>query len=148
MKYHPDSGPLRYATAEALNDALGDHMRAVYAELGYKRLRTVLAMRRKAVLVTVDVARKWVDTFGSVSVSSSSASSGIAEKRPAARVAKRPAAADLEMPVSKRPATGASSSQQPAAAEACTSAHEDGRIQLLTSKAVEEACGYRYRAEV
>ena len=48
VKYHPDSGPLRYATAEALNDALGDHMRAVYAELGYRRLRTVLAMRRKS----------------------------------------------------------------------------------------------------
>ena len=42
VKYHPDSGPLRYATAEALNDVLGDHMRAVCVGMRGTALKRVL----------------------------------------------------------------------------------------------------------
>ena len=51
VKYHPDSGPLQYDTAQSLNEALGEHMRAVYPGLNDRTLHTVLRMRRKAVLV-------------------------------------------------------------------------------------------------
>jgi hypothetical protein len=40
-KYHPDSGPLRYDTAEQLEQSLGDHLRAVYGGFRYKVLRSV-----------------------------------------------------------------------------------------------------------
>ena len=158
MKYHPDSGPLQYDTAEKLDAALGDHMRAVYPGLKYHTLHTVLRMRRKAVLVSRGVLRQWCDVYASVSSSVQAAASsaqavtkrvlkrpaaqvaGGVLKRPAAagsaRVAKRPAAVDWEEPVSKQQATAASSSTD----VVC--------IKLLTGDAVEAACGKRYREQV
>ena len=59
MKYHYDSGPLTFDTAASLEEAMGDHMRAVYSDLKYGTLRTVLAQRRKAVLVPKKVAETW-----------------------------------------------------------------------------------------
>ena len=122
VKYHPDSGPLRYDTAEKLNEALGEHMRAVYPGLKYRALHAALRMRRKAVLVSQNVVRQWCHGYASVRSSVQAAASsapavtkrvlkrpaakvaGQVFKRPAAagsaRVAKRPAAADWDEPVS------------------------------------------------
>ena len=59
-KYHPDSGPLRYATADALEEALGEEMRVAYHGLGYRSLQIALGKRRKAVLVSAQTCRAWV----------------------------------------------------------------------------------------
>ena len=69
-KYHPDSGPLQYESAEELNDALGDHLRAVYPNFGCRALQTALSQRRKAVLVSEMTARTWCDVYASDSSSS------------------------------------------------------------------------------
>ena len=90
MKYHPDSGPLQYDTAEKLDAALGDHMRAVYPGLKYHTLHTVLRMRRKAVLVSRGVLRQWCDVYASVSSSVQAAASSA--RAVTKRVLKRPAA--------------------------------------------------------
>ena len=37
-RYHPDSGPLRFNTAAALEEGMGDHLRSQCAGLGYKAL--------------------------------------------------------------------------------------------------------------
>ena len=94
-KYHPDSGPLQYDSAEELNDALGDHLRAVYPNFTRYALRTALSQRRKAVLVSDRTARTWCDLYASVSSSSSEPSPQVM-KRPASFLScalKRPAAA-------------------------------------------------------
>ena len=158
VKYHPDSGPLQYDTAQSLNEALGEHMRAVYPGMKYKSLCTALRMRRKAVLVSRQVARTWCEVYASVSSSVQAAASSaqaVAKrvlKRPAAKdaaevckrpaaarsggVAKRPAAADWEESVSKQQATSASFSTD----VVC--------IKLANADAVEAACGQRYREQV
>ena len=92
-RYHPASGPLQYESANELEDAMGDHLRTVYPNMGYKTLRTELSQRRKAVLVSEQTARTWCERYASVSSSSS---------EPASRVLKRPAATASR--VSKKPA--------------------------------------------
>ena len=158
VKYHFDSGPLKYDTAERLNEALGEHMRAVYPGLNSWALHTVLRMRRKAVLVSQRVVRTWCDLYASVSSSVQAAASSAQAvgkrvlKRPAAKdaaevckrpaaarsggVAKRPAAADWEESVSKQQATSASSSTDVVF------------IKLDNADSVEAACGKRYREQV
>ena len=63
-KYHPDSGPLRYETAAALEEALGDEMRAAYQGLGRRPLQAALGKRRKAVLVSQKTCHSWVTQYG------------------------------------------------------------------------------------
>ena len=62
-KYHPDSGPLRYETADALEEALGKHLRLAYPGFQRNALCTALSQRRKAVLVTEDVCRGWIQKY-------------------------------------------------------------------------------------
>ena len=83
-KYHPDSGPLRVASAGELEELLGDELRLQYADLNSFSLTTALSRRRKAVLLVRQVADTW-----------------IAKYRPAAPTLKRPAG------VLKRPAAAA-----------------------------------------
>ena len=105
-KYHPDSGPLQYESAEELNDAMGDHLRAVYPNICCKALRTALSQRRKVVLVSKRTAQTWCDLYLSVSSSSS---------EPAPQVLKRPASS-LSRAL-KRPAASSCALKRPAAAD-------------------------------
>ena len=51
-RYHPSSGPLKYETAAALDEALGDRLRSVYvaAGVGFRAMRVALAQARKVAL--------------------------------------------------------------------------------------------------
>ena len=102
---------------------MGDHMREKYSALGKIALRTALASRLKAVLVSDWVARTWIDEYGSAIL-----------KRPAAqsRVLKRPSTA--EQPALKRPRI------EPAAAVES--------ITLNSAECIEASCGERYRTDV
>ena len=63
-KYHPDSGSLRYDSADALEQAMGDDLRRDYAGLGYKALRTALGKRRKVIEVSRMACQTWVAKYG------------------------------------------------------------------------------------
>ena len=91
MKYHPDSGPLRYDTAQELEDAMGERMRDVYDGLGSRALQGALSKARKVVLVTHQVVRGWCDRFSRMAVCRRPAGKHVL-KRPAAGCMKRPAA--------------------------------------------------------
>ena len=157
MKYHPDSGPLQYESAQALNDSMGDHMRSVYKDLTYRNVRMYLSMRRKAVLVSMQVARTWCAQYASASAALSvvvrmaasrvlkrpaAAASSQVLKRPAAAgsaaVKKRPAAADWEQSVSKLQAASASSA----------AGQDRVRITLQNAEDLDKEVGQRYRKEV
>jgi hypothetical protein len=90
-KYHPDSGPLRYESAQELEDAMGDRMRKVYDGLSFWPLQTALSKARKVVLITQKVARSWIEKFSPVAVCRRPAGKQVL-KRPAAICMKRPAA--------------------------------------------------------
>ena len=62
-RYHPDSGPLRYASAAALEEGMGDELRASYGGMAARAMLTALGRRRKAVLVTLKVCRTWIETY-------------------------------------------------------------------------------------
>ena len=145
-KYHPDSGALRYATSKALEEAHGEELRTVYGELPYKALRTALGRRRKAVLVSLQVAQSWYEQYG-------------AGQPPPTRVLKRPAsAAVLKRPSSavlKRPSSAAQefspSSSDEASMASASSASTAGTtevIEVAGHQELEKACGFRYRREV
>ena len=72
-KYHPDSGPVTYSTAEELEREMGDHLRATYPDMSYRPLHNCLGKRAKAVVVSHNVVEKWVQKCSSTSASSSSA---------------------------------------------------------------------------
>ena len=57
-KYHPDSGPIKYDTVDALEAAQGHHFRTVYPNFGCRALRAALSMRRKVVVFP------WVPSHG------------------------------------------------------------------------------------
>ena len=61
-KFHPDSRPLEYATVRALEEAIGEELRAVYDGLDCRALRSALGMRRKAVLVSKQVCDTWCNS--------------------------------------------------------------------------------------
>ena len=90
-KYHPDSGPLRYETAQELEEAMGERMRQVYDGLGRWPLQAALSKARKVVLITQQVARTWLEKFSRASVCRRPAGKQVL-KRPAAGCMKRPAA--------------------------------------------------------
>ena len=52
VKFHPDSGPTRIATAEQLEELLGDELREYYADMKSCALTTALSRRPKAVLLS------------------------------------------------------------------------------------------------
>ena len=94
--YHPASAPLRFDTADALEEGMGDELRAQYAGLKCWALATVLCQRRKAVEVSHQVCRSWLEKYAAVdeappgkrrrgvaeapAASSAASSSGIATK--------------------------------------------------------------------
>ena len=90
-KYHPHSGALRYATSKALEEAHGEELRTVYGELRYITLRTALGRRRKAIIVSMRVARDWYEQYGAGQV----APSRVLKRPASAAVLKRPSSAIL-----------------------------------------------------
>ncbi len=123
VKYHPDSGPLRIASAVALEEIMGDEMRREYGDLASRMLRTVLSRRRKPVCVSEQTARTWIEKY-----------------RRQAPVCRRPAAAPAG--VLKRPAAAVlADALEPVRKRAAMTGIEGAR-------ALEEACGERYRREV
>ena len=62
-KYHPDSGPIRFQTAAALEEGMGESLRSQYAGLGSKALCKALGQRRKVVMASERVCRTWVDQY-------------------------------------------------------------------------------------
>ena len=63
VKYHPDSGPLRIASADVLEEQMGDEMRRVYGDLASHMLRSALSRRRKPVCVGEKTARNWIEKY-------------------------------------------------------------------------------------
>ena len=133
-RYHPASGPLEIHSVEELEAAVGYDLRDAYARMGVKQLQTTLRRRRKAVLVGLKVLCNWQRRY---------ASEQTVRRRPAARVLKRPASVlpeGTERPTGRRRVAsfGAGSvSDAPASA-----------TLLSGAKAVEQACGEKYRREV
>ena len=89
--YHPASAPLRFDTADALEEGMGDELRAQYAGLKYWALSKALRQRRKAVEVSYWVVRAWFKKYAAaekgrpgkrprLAASSVASSSGIATK--------------------------------------------------------------------
>ena len=94
--YHPASAPLAFVTADALEEGMGDELRAQYAGLTYRALFKALRQRRKAVEVSLRVCRTWLENYAAVgeappgkrrrgvaeapAASSAASSSGIATK--------------------------------------------------------------------
>ena len=62
-RYHSDSGPLRFGTAAALEEGMGDEIRIQYAGLGCKALCKALGQRRKAVEVSRTACQTWLDQY-------------------------------------------------------------------------------------
>ena len=128
-KYHPDSGPLRYDTAEALEEALGPELRTAYPGFRRDALRSALGRRRKPVLVSSKACRTWVEQYGA-----------------AQQQAKRAVSASSRAAPAKRP-RGASAAASSAAASAAAPVSAQPE-PLEGAAAVEQACGAKYRAEV
>ena len=64
-EYHPDSGPLKYKTAEEMEKALGDELRDKYYKMKYRPLTSALGKRKKAVLISQRTCRTWLANFAS-----------------------------------------------------------------------------------
>ena len=95
-QYHPASASLRFFTADALEEGMGDELRAKYAGLKDRELVTALSQRRKAVDVSRKVCVSWLEKYAAVdkgppgkrrrgvaeplAASSAASSSGIATK--------------------------------------------------------------------
>ena len=62
VKYHPDTGPIRIASAEQLEEMLGDEMRTLYAGMADRKLATAMSQRRKPVIFGQQVATTWLST--------------------------------------------------------------------------------------
>ena len=62
-QYHPASGSLRFATADALEEGMGDELRARYAGLKHRALATALSQRRKVVDVSRTVCSVWLEKY-------------------------------------------------------------------------------------
>lgn len=145
-RWHPQSGPLRYDTAEGLEAGLGAELRQQYPGFQYRRLQTVLGQRIKAVLVSERTCRTWVQHFGAPAPR-------MPLKRPAGSVFRRPAAA------AKRPRVSASGSADAAPpvtpakrprVSASASADKEPLVSatvLADAAALERECGPRYRRE-
>ena len=65
-QYHPASAPLRFVTADALEEGMGDELRAKYAGLKDRALVTALSQRRKAVDVSRQVCVSWLEKYAAV----------------------------------------------------------------------------------
>ena len=62
-QYHPASAPLRFVTADALEEGMGDELRARYAGLKQRALHTALSQRRKVVDVSRTVCQVWLEKY-------------------------------------------------------------------------------------
>ena len=62
-KYHSDAGPLQIGNAVELEQYLGDDIRREYPYYHSWALHTVLAKRRRAVLLSERVARTWLEKY-------------------------------------------------------------------------------------
>ena len=60
-KSHPDSGPLRFETAAALEEGMGEVLRREYVGFGSRALESALGKRRRPVLVSLQVCRTWLE---------------------------------------------------------------------------------------
>ena len=151
-KFHPDSGPTKYETGDALEEGMGEHMRSVYPGFLRKLLRHALSMRRKAVLVSERVCRTWIERYAQ-KASTSSASSSVLKRPAGAQVStsvwKRPAGAQVST-VLKRPASAAGLPMPVSKRTAASSSSSSGieRVKLEGVTELETACGQRYRQEV
>ena len=96
---------------------MGDELRPDYAGPGPRVLRTAIGQRRKVVLVTEDVSRKWHNKYAGTGEAP-------AKKR------------RLGEPV-----------EPPGVSAAASSSGQTPSIQLAGADAVEKACGSRYRKE-
>ena len=117
-----------------LEAAVGSDLRDAYAGMGYRAIRTALSRRMKAVVVSCKVVRNWQLQYASVQS---------VRRRPAALALKRPASVlpeATERPTGKRRAasSGAGPVSEVPASPTC----------LQGAKAVEEACGEKYRRDV
>ncbi len=116
-KYHPDSGPIKYETAQALEEGMGAHLRDKYPGMKSGELHTVLGMRLKAVLVSRRVVETWITKYAPQSAAPVSSSSIL--KRPAAAMASRPL---------KRPAAAAQPADEFCAAAAARAVRGGGAL--------------------
>ena len=146
-KYHPDSGPLQYAGAKELEDALGDELRREYGGFGADRLMTALGKRRKAVLVSHKACRTWCAQYGTKEAPTGSGA-GSSSDPAVGRILKRPAAAcaTASAPPLKRPAAAAS--RIPTVSSRSASSSSSAPPSITSPAELEAACGKRYRAEV
>ncbi len=145
VKYHPDSGPLRIASAGALEEQMGDEMRREYGDLPRRQLRTALSRRRKPVCVSEQTARTWIEKY----------SRQAPVRRRRAGGMKRPAAAADETPDDRlrvSPISDLASSQSMSsvceAAEAVEETVGDRlgvspRVYLVSSQSVSSVCEVR-----
>ena len=63
-QYHPAAGPFAYHSAVALEAAMGDELRSVYADLDARPLVLAFGRRRKPVHVDHRVCRTWLEQYG------------------------------------------------------------------------------------
>jgi len=141
-KYHPDSGPVRIETAEALEEVLGAELRTTYAGLKKDALSATLGKRRKPVLVSIKVCKGWLERYATIALKKHAASASWYEP-PVGSILKRPAAVSADDgPAKKRPAASAS-----AVSAASSSSAPASLIGIITAEALEQACGAKYRRE-
>ena len=91
IKYHPDSGPLKYQSAKEMEDDMGDEIRSELALW----VRKAVSQRHKAVLVSERSCKTWLAQYGIKAPAASGVVSPTIHKRPAThrithRVLKRP----------------------------------------------------------
>ena len=166
-QYHPDAGPLAYETAAALEEGLGDHMREVYAGMGYRKILTALSMRRKAIHVSEQTIRTWCTRYAKgklLAVDATMFEQRTVYKRPAAKaidiktLRKRPAAHIIEEPATidvedeyKPNSTAASSTDVvDENMEVSTAASSSDAFipEIKNADELEARIGARYRNEV
>ena len=128
---------------------MGDELRQKYQGLDRDVLKTVLARRRCAVLLSSEkVARGWLEQHGTPVLQrpAAAAVSTAVSKRPAGvarAVLKRPAGTVSEGPAAKQPRVAVSAEEVPEAANQAAAP-----LRLVSSvEELERECGIRYRRE-
>jgi len=160
-KYHPDSGPIRIATADELENIMSAEWRMRYAGLKKDVLSATLGKRRKPVLVSVQVCKTWLEKLSAADAMQKRPASGSSYEPPAAGVLKRPAAVSANAgSAKKRPAnaitlavSGASSSSATASAKPTVSAASSSSapadlFSIIGADELEKTCGEKYRQEM
>ena len=142
-KYHPNSGPMRIESAEALGNALGAALRTTYAGLKKDALSATLGRRRKPVLVGIKVCKGWLEQYATTAAIKKRPASASSYEPPAAGILKRPAAVSSDDgPAKKRPAAST-----PTVSAASSSSATANLISLIGADALEQAGGAKYRKD-